>query len=345
VSRHLVQDKETQLIYAVETNAQQDIVRASAPIPFHEVGRVLPARYEMREEGAADLNRRPMRKLGPHDVQALNTAYADRRTMPVTDGTPQDSTQPEAIPESVPTPNPPELGKPLGVAVHDQADDIAAERDPAKTDEMTADEAAAQGASTRGSEAIRAQTERNEGLGDSAPEGDDPEVAARVAARAGRSNTGVIPGEGEDGGEGVNETANEGGGEIENENEIEDENEIDLNHHTEVGTAGDARDSEQYAPREGANMKPGADLRRASQLPGQQPNPQDDQDGRKTQDAANGGKAARAAAIEAGEGQQEKQTAKADGENENENESEDKADGENESESKAKPKGTAKRKR
>jgi hypothetical protein len=84
-------------------------------------------------------------------------------------------------------------------------------------------------------------------------------------------------------------------------------------------------------------MKPGADLRRASQLPGVQPNPQDDQDGRKTQDGPNGGTAARQAATKAGTGQQEKQTAKADGENENENE--------NDSKTKAKPRATAKRKR
>lgn len=327
--RRLVQDKEDQTIYAVEMDGNQNIVASFGPIPFHEVGLVLPSRYVMTEDGAADLNARPLRTLGRDEIDSMNKAYADRRGMPVVDGTVQDATQPEAMPETVPTPNPPELGKPEGVAIHDQGDDVARDSGPEKAANMTADEAAASGARSAESEAIRRETEENDGAGAGEkpvrPGGRLTDHEARVAARGNRSSTGEIAGEDDEAGEGsevrqqdaaaadhaATDRAEERreGRERRAERFEGDVEAARERRAAETGTARDAADSEQYAPREGANMKPGADLRRASQLAGQSPNPQDDQDGRKTQTAENGGLAARDEAIEAGEGQQEKHPA------------------------------------
>lgn len=248
----LVQDKRTSEVYAVERDGGDNVIAFSHPIPFFEVGHVVASRYVMAEAGAAEFNLRPLKVLGPTDIHVLGLAYAgDRRGLPVVDGTPQDGTQPEARPETVPGPNPPEFGKAEGeTAVHDQGDDDT----KGTPDTRSADEIATQDASG-------------------------------IAARAGRDDTGervLVPtAHGND----STQPAPDFRPTTENEGE-KGGGETDLNEQTALGTTASADHPEQYAPREGANLKEGADLRREGEMA--DPAPAAVQDGRHTADAENG---------------------------------------------------------
>lgn len=107
--RYWLRDANTQNVYVGEVDGNSNVVAAAGPIPWHEVGHVVLGRYVTSQGIAANL--RGATILSKDEVQAIARGYSDRRGLPVLDGTPQDRTQPDARPGSVPGPNPPEMAE------------------------------------------------------------------------------------------------------------------------------------------------------------------------------------------------------------------------------------------